>query len=65
MADNGCGMPEDVQAQIFEPFFSTKGSKGTGLGLSVVKKIVEEHEGRLLLDSRPGEGTTFTIALGL
>ncbi len=65
VVDNGCGMPEEVRTRIFEPFFSTKGSKGTGLGLSVVKKIVEEHDARLLVDSRQGEGTTFTIAFGL
>lgn len=65
VADNGCGIPEDVRARIFEPFFSTKGSGGTGLGLSVVEKIVQEHDGALFVASEPGEGTTFTIALGM
>jgi signal transduction histidine kinase len=65
VADNGCGMPDDVQARIFEPFFSTKGSRGTGLGLSVVRKIVQEHDAELLLESVPEQGTTFTIALSL
>lgn len=61
--DNGPGMPEEIQARVFEPFFSTKGSRGTGLGLSVVNKTAEEHDGKLELDSIPGEGTTFTMRL--
>jgi signal transduction histidine kinase len=63
IADTGKGIPEDMLKNIFEPFVSTKGSKGTGLGLPVMKKIVEEHGGRVELDSRVGEGTTFTITL--
>jgi len=63
-ADNGAGMPADVKAQIFEPFFTTKPvGKGTGLGLSTVQAIVEECAGRISVDSTPGQGTTFTIAL--
>lgn len=61
--DNGPGMPPEIQAKIFEPFFSTKGSRGTGLGLAVVRKTIEEHGGKLMLDSRLGEGTTFRIEL--
>jgi signal transduction histidine kinase len=61
--DNGCGMDEATQEKIFDPFFSTKGGKGTGLGMPVVRKIIEEHNGMLLLDSAPGRGTTFTIRL--
>ncbi|MHC4715137.1 MAG: ATP-binding protein, partial [Planctomycetota bacterium] len=49
--------------RLFAVFFSTKGSKGTGLGLPVTRKIVEEHNGRIEVDSREGEGTTFTIVL--
>ena len=63
IADTGKGIPEDMMDTIFEPFVSTKGSKGTGLGLPVMKKIVEEHGGRVELDSKVGEGTTFKITL--
>jgi len=61
--DTGSGISEETQAKIFTMFFSTKGSKGTGLGLPVTKKIIEEHGGRLELQSKIGEGTTFTICL--
>lgn len=61
--DNGPGMPPEIQEKIFEPFFSTKGSRGTGLGLAVVRKTIEEHGGKLQLDSTVGEGTTFRIEL--
>ncbi len=63
IADTGKGIPEDILETIFEPFVSTKGSKGTGLGLPVMKKIVEEHGGRVELESVVGEGTTFRITL--
>jgi signal transduction histidine kinase len=63
VADDGPGMPPDVQKKLFRPFFSTKGSKGTGLGLSVTRKIVEEHGGTLSVASKVGKGTTFTIRL--
>ena len=61
--DTGCGMSKETLAKLFTVFFSTKGSKGTGLGLSVTKKIVEEHGGRIDVESRQGKGTTFTICL--
>ena len=63
VADTGMGMTEDVRKRIFDPFFTTKGEEGTGLGLSVSHSIVERHGGELRVDSRPGEGTTFTITL--
>jgi signal transduction histidine kinase len=63
ISDTGKGIPEDMVATIFEPFVSTKGSKGTGLGLPVMKKIVEEHGGRVDLHSRVGEGTRFKVTL--
>lgn len=63
VADTGTGIPADKLDTIFEPFFSTKGSKGTGLGLPVTKKIIEEHGGTIDIQSKEGEGTTFTITL--
>jgi PAS domain S-box-containing protein len=63
VADTGMGMSEDVRKRIFDPFFTTKGEEGTGLGLSVSHSIVDRHGGDLRVDSRPGEGTTFTITL--
>ena len=59
--DNGAGMSEDLQRRLFSRFFSTKGSKGTGLGLLVVKKIVEEHHGRIEVASTPGVGSAFNL----
>ena len=63
-ADNGCGMPPDVQARATEPFFTTKDvGVGTGLGLSVCNNIVESLGGRLELDSEVGRGTTVSVHL--
>ncbi len=60
--DNGCGIPEENLTKIMDPFFTTKPvGKGTGLGLSIVHQIVEEHEGQLLVDSKLGVGTRFTL----
>jgi two-component system NtrC family sensor kinase len=64
VADTGCGIPEQDQQRIYEPFFTTKDAeKGVGLGLAVVYGIVQRHRGRIELRSRPGEGTTFTVHL--
>jgi signal transduction histidine kinase len=64
VADDGCGMPADVQARIFEPFYTTKPvGKGTGLGLSVSYSIVQKHHGRIELTSAPGQGTAFRVVL--
>jgi PAS domain S-box-containing protein len=59
--DSGIGMSLDVQARVFEPFFSTKGERGTGLGLAMVYGIVERHGGQIAVDSAPGRGTTFRL----
>ena len=65
-ADTGVGIPEQNLPKLFEPFFSTKKQgKGVGLGLSVVYGIIQEHGGSILVQSREGRGTTFTIELPL
>ncbi|MBI5883028.1 MAG: GAF domain-containing protein [Elusimicrobia bacterium] len=61
--DQGCGMDESVLRSLFQAFFSTKGSKGTGLGLSVTKKIIEEHRGRIQVESETGKGAVFRVRL--
>jgi len=64
--DTGCGMDQDTQAHIFEPFFSTKEEgKGTGLGLSVVAEVVRQARGSIAVSSTPGLGTLFTLHLPL
>jgi len=63
VCDNGCGMPPETRAKIFQAFFSTKGGKGTGLGLAVTKKIVEEHGGSIRVESTAGVGTEFIMVL--
>lgn len=64
IADNGRGMSEEVMRRIFEPFYTTKAvGKGTGLGLSISYEIVKRHGGEIRVDSRPGEGSRFTLSL--
>ena len=62
ISDTGRGMPPEVRARAFEPFFSTK-STGRGLGLAVVDGIVRRLDGRIQLDSVPGQGTTVRVSL--
>jgi len=62
--DNGKGIPPEHLPRIFEPFFTTKDLwSNVGLGLSVTYRIVSEHGGRISVESKPGEGSTFTVAL--
>jgi signal transduction histidine kinase len=65
IADNGPGIPQDIQQQIFNPFFTTKPiGKGTGMGMSISYQIVtEKHNGKLECFSTPGEGTEFVIQI--
>ena len=60
--DTGAGMPPEQQARIFEPFYTTK-AKGTGLGLFVAHGIVQRHGGTIEVESEPGRGTRFRVAL--
>ena len=62
IADNGCGMSEETLSKIFEPYYTTK-ANGTGLGMTMVYKIIKEFSGEIIVDSKEGEGTAFTITL--
>ena len=63
VTDNGCGMDQEVTGKVFTTFFTTKGGKGTGLGLLTTRKIVQEHGGRIEIESLIGHGATFGIRL--
>jgi two-component system, NtrC family, sensor kinase len=64
VTDNGMGIPPEKLSKIFEPFYTTKlVGQGTGLGLSLCQRIVKQHGGRILVDSRVGQGTVFTVVL--
>lgn len=60
--DRGNGIPEEVRARIFDPFFSTKG-EGTGLGLAITRQIIEAHGGSIAVSERDGGGTSFRLLL--
>lgn len=61
--DNGCGFPQSVADEVFQPFYSTKGQQGLGMGLSISRTIVDEHGGRIWATSEPGHGATFSFVL--
>ncbi|GMM84429.1 ATP-binding protein [Pseudoalteromonas sp. MTN2-4] len=64
IADNGCGMEQSTVNKLFDPFFTTKEvGEGTGLGLSVSHKIIESHQGSITVESKPGKGSRFNIAI--
>jgi PAS domain S-box-containing protein len=63
VVDDGCGMDYEVKRKVFTSFFTTKGLGGTGLGLLTTKKIVQEHGGKIDVESEPGQGTVFRITL--
>jgi CheY-like chemotaxis protein len=64
--DDGPGMPPEVAARVFEPFYTTKPEgQGTGLGLSISQGIIKEHGGRVFVTTSPGAGATFTVELPL
>jgi PAS domain S-box-containing protein len=61
VSDEGSGMDYEIKQKVFTNFFTTKGSEGTGLGLLLTRKIVQEHGGRITVDSEPGEGSLFRL----
>jgi PAS domain S-box-containing protein len=64
LSDSGAGMPEDVKARIFDPFYTTKAvGKGTGQGLAIAHDVVDKHGGSITVESRQGQGTTFRIII--
>jgi signal transduction histidine kinase len=62
ISDSGIGIDPNDLNRIFQPFFTTK-SQGTGLGLAIAARVIEQHAGRITVDSTVGEGTTFTVVL--
>ncbi len=66
ISDNGSGMSEEVRAQVFHPFFTTKEvGQGTGQGLAIAHSVITRHKGSIAVESTPGQGTCFTIRLPL
>ena len=66
VADDGCGMAAELLPRIFDPFFTTRDiGQGTGLGLALSYGIVQQHEGRIDVQSTPGKGSAFRVTLPL
>ena len=61
--DTGVGIAPENMRKLYRAFFTTKGHGGTGLGLACSKRIVEQHRGRITVESEPGKGATFTVYL--
>jgi len=59
--DSGTGMPEEVKKRLFEPFMTYGKKHGTGLGMAIVKKVIDDHKGKIEIDSEMGKGTTIRI----
>src|SRR5690606_5284625 len=64
VCDNGPGIPAERQGRLFEPFFTTR-AEGTGLGLAIARGVARGHGGDVTLESKPGNGSTFTLFLPL
>jgi signal transduction histidine kinase len=66
ITDSGCGIPEEDQGRVFDPFYTTKEvGEGTGLGLSIAHGIVQEHGGQIEVRSQMGQGSEFIVHLPL
>ena len=66
ISDTGCGISEGIVGKIYDPFFTTKnkeGEKGLGMGLAISKRIIEDHHGEIRVESKAGQGTTFSVCL--
>ena len=63
VSDNGTGMDRETRESLFTLFFSSKGNKGTGLGLFIANKIIEQHGGKIKVDSKPNRGSSFRISI--
>ena len=63
ITDNGPGMTEEMKEKIFTPFESGKNKFGTGLGMPIAKQIVDQHKGKIEIDTKQGQGTTFRVIL--
>ena len=65
VSDDGSGMTPEIQRHLFTPMFTTKGERGTGLGLASAHSTISRHQGAIEVESWPGKGTRFRIALPL
>jgi len=63
IADTGVGITPDSLSRVFDPFFSTKGTVGVGISLALTRRVIEDHGGRITVDSSPGRGSTFSVLL--